>query len=233
MQASIWATFKSKAESLVSSKARKALCIQIALRGREHLVHWNQLNAYLPKRPSGKIVLFYFLLVESPSLPLLLHLSLPSFMALVGSYEKACRLMKMKLLYWASKRWRWSEQNLNGHSQSIKGFGSAGRVEGQSATSHFIDCTKKNLNDADSCPRFGSDLESKVNAEPKSFPEGSGCTKCYSNQSEWLYCHIFEVMCFHLIAITSNTWIYHSQKKHNKNTKFLKRKSRTSTLAHQ
>ncbi len=73
---------------------------------------------------------------------------------------------------------------MNGHSQSIKGFGSAGRVEGQSATSHFIDCTKKNLNDADSCPRFGSDLESKVNAEAKSFPEGSGCTKCYSNQSE-------------------------------------------------
>lgn len=44
----------------------------------------------------------------------------------------------------------------------------------------------KNLNDADSCPRFGSDLGSKVNAEPKSFPEGSGCTKCYSSLNDYL-----------------------------------------------
>lgn len=49
MKASIWATYKSNTKSLLFSKASQALWIQIALRGREHLVHWNQLNVRLPK----------------------------------------------------------------------------------------------------------------------------------------------------------------------------------------
>lgn len=74
-------------------------------------------------------------------------------------------------------------------SRSIKGLGSAGLGEGQSATSHFRDCTEKPVWSY-SCPRLGSDFRTKVNAESKSFPEG---TRCSSDPSEWLSRPVVEV----------------------------------------
>lgn len=88
MKASIWATYKSNTKSLLFSKASQALWIQIALRGREHLVHWNQLNVRLPKGTVWQNSLsflffsFFFFLGEGPLAPSQQFLRL-SFKALI------------------------------------------------------------------------------------------------------------------------------------------------------
>lgn len=184
MRASIWATYKSKAESLVSSKARKALCIQIALRGREHLVHWNQLNACLPKGTVWQNSAFFFFWYSPPLSP-----PFAPFSPLSGLWKG---YMKRHVGWWKwsfyIKRRRWSEQNSNGHDLSKDSdLQASQRNKVQPRISGTV---LKNLSDADSCPRLGSNLGAKVNAESKSFPES---TRCYSDPSEWLSCPVVEV----------------------------------------
>lgn len=85
-------------------------------------------------------------------------------------------------------RWRWSEQKSTGHDLSKDlDLQASQRDKVQLRLSGTV---LKNLCDPDSCPRLGSDFRTMVNAESKSFPEG---TRCYSDPSEWLSSPVVEV----------------------------------------
>lgn len=74
----------------------------------------------------------------------------------------------MKVLYSVCKR----QGTKFKQSQSIRGLGSAGRVERQSTASRCGDTQGlllENRSDVDSGPQLGSDLGAKVIANPKRF----------------------------------------------------------------
>lgn len=135
------------------------------------------------------------------------------------------------------ERWRWSEQNSNGHDLSKDSDPQASQRN--KVRPRISGTVLKNLSDADGCPRLGLNLRAKVNTESKSFPEN---ISCYSDLFEWLSRPVVEV---NLCRSVENEYMFPSNIDHiqhlnlqqptktQQSINFLKCMSSMSTLADQ